>query len=547
MEINKEEIIRYFAKKGFLLDGEVADLFRLLDDNGAAEQILNQVVAMTKSRVITRKVLNFNKTELNSLFFNFPKEKAQIFENFLNLNLGLIPTKIEKIEPKKIEISNFSIPKVKILSSNIIPDKKIEVRDFVMHFRNRFNFMKELLKDRKELSNLVSINKIGSNRSFSLLAMISSKRVTKNKNIIFELEDLTGRINALVGLDKEDIFKKAKEVICDDVVGLKCSGGKDFVYINDIFFPDAYLTEKRKSEEEVYCLFVSDMHVGSSLFLEKNFERFIDWINGKDADEFQKEKLSKIKYMFAVGDNVDGVGVYPGQEALLKIKDIKAQYKKLAEYMDRIPKHISIIMCPGQHDASRVPEPQPSIDEEYAEELTKIPNLYLLSNPAMVEIDATDRKKGLKVLMYHGASMHGWIEEIEELRQGKAHMNPPKVVKYMLKHRHLSPMHSSNVYIPSDKEDCLTIKEIPDVVVTGDLHRTDLDVYNNILIISCSCWQSITPFEEKVGNQPDPCKIPMLNLKTREIKLLDFSDAEEPKEEKTCEQIKDQVVCEVKK
>ena len=45
-------------------------------------------------------------------------------------------------------------------------------------------FMKDLLKDRKELSNLVSVNKIGSNRSFSLIAMISSKRVTKNKNII---------------------------------------------------------------------------------------------------------------------------------------------------------------------------------------------------------------------------------------------------------------------------------------------------------------------------------------------------------------------------
>ena len=203
-------------------------------------------------------------------------------------------------------------------------------------------------------------------------------------------------------------------------------------------------------------------------------------------------------------------------------------------------------MCPGQHDATRVPEPQPPIDEEYAEALTKIPNLYLLSNPAMVEIDSNERKKGLKVLMYHGASMHGWIEEIEELRQGKAHMNPPKVVKYMLKHRHLSPMHSSNVYIPSEKEDCLAIKEIPDVIVTGDLHRTDLDVYNNILIISCSCWQSITPFEEKVGNQPDPCKIPMLNLKTREIKILDFSDSEE-KEDKTCEEKTNEVICEVKK
>ena len=47
---------------------------------------------------------------------------------------------------------------------------------------------------------------------------------------------------------------------------------------------------------------------------------------------------------------------------------------------------------------------------------------------------------------------------------------------------------------------------------------------NNILLIASSCWQSITPFEEKVGNEPEPCRVPLFNLKTREIKILDFSD-----------------------
>ena len=93
----------------------------------------------------------------------------------------------------------------------------------------------------------------------------------------------------------------------------------------------------------------------------------------------------------------------------------------------------------------------------------------------------------------------------------------------MLRHRHLSPIHSGTTYVPGDKEDFLLIKEVPDIMVTGDMHRTDVDLYNNILIICSSCWQSMTPFEEKVGNQPDPCKVPMLNLKTREIKILDFS------------------------
>ena len=46
-------------------------------------------------------------------------------------------------------------------------------------------------------------------------------------------------------------------------------------------------------------------------------------------------------------------------------------------------------------------------------------------------------------------------------------------------------------------------------------------------MIASSCWQSTTPFEEKVGNHPDPCKVPVLNLQTGAIKIIDFSDDDE--------------------
>ena len=377
---------------------------------------------------------------------------------------------------------------------------------------------------RKELDNLVSINKIGDNKSFSVIGLVSAKRITKNKNYIFEIEDPTGKINVLVNRDKENLVKKAKEIILDDVIGLKCSGNREFIYANEIVFPDSFLVEKRKCDNEVYALFISDIHVGSKLFLQDKFERFISWINGKDVDEQMRDKINKIKYLFVAGDNVDGVGIYPGQESLLAIKDMKEQYKILAAYFKQIPDRIKIIMCPGQHDSVRVPEPQPAVDEEFAKDLCEMKNVFLVSNPAMVEIEAGERKKGFKVLMYHGASMiRTWIDEIEELRLGHAHMNPTKVIKYMLRHRHLSPTHSANVYVPNEKEDMLIIKDVPDIVVTGDLHKSDIDIYNNTLLLCGSCWQSMTPFEEKVGNHPDPCKVPMLNLKTREIKILDFT------------------------
>jgi len=520
METN-ENIIKTFAKKGFLLDKDIVDFFVKLADNNLGEQILGHLFALTKQRIISKKLFELNLNEIRAFFVSSRPEQKALLDSFFIFNPFMSKKKEE--EDKIMFNLKKKHPAVKILSSNIIPYKRIEVKDFVLHFRNRYNFFKDILMQRKELSNLVSINKIGANRSFSFIGLVSSKRITKNKNIILEIEDLTGKINALVSSDKKEVFEKAKEVVIDDMVGFRCSGNGDLVFVNDLFFADSFVAEKKRSEEESYALFISDIHMGSTLFLEANFNKFLNWLNGDIEDPIMKEKVEKIKYLFIMGDNVDGVGIYPGQEPLLTIKDIKEQYKALSLLLERVPKNITMIMCPGQHDAVRVPEPQPPIDEEFAPELTKMSNLFLVSNPAMIEVDSNEKRPGFKVVMYHGASMHGWIDEIEDLRQNQANKNPSKVVKYMLRHRHLSPMHSGNVYVPSDKEDMLIIKEPPDIVATGDMHRTDIDMYNNTLIICSSCWQSQTLFEEKVGNFPDPCKVPMLNLKTREIKILDFT------------------------
>jgi len=333
----------------------------------------------------------------------------------------------------------------------------------------------------------------------------------------------------LINQNREEIFEKGKEILLDDVIGFKCSGTRDFLFVNDLFYPDIFLENSFRTDEEIYALFISDIHLGSGNFLEENFNKFIDWLNGKNCSKEQKEVLKKIRYLFIVGDSIDGVGVYPGQEKDLKIKNIKEQYEKLAEFYKKIPKHIDIIQCAGQHDAVRVAEPQPPVGEDFAEPLLEIDNLTLVSNPSLVEIGGSENKQGVKVLMYHGASMHNVINEIEELRLSNAHSTPTKVVKHLLLRRHLAPTHGETVYIPDAKEDPMLIRVVPDIITTGDLHKPDVDKYNGILIISNSCWQSTTAFEEKVGNFPDPCKVPILNLKTRAIKILDFSDDEEVK------------------
>ena len=520
--LNEREILKLCLEKKILLDSEIFKLLSQLDYE-EAKKIINTISELNE-KIITKTFVEKNVSKIENKI-----EDKKVIEK-IKLTLGMqleIHREYEEkpnVEEKK-ESCIFN-KNLKILYSLANITRKIKPEDFTIHFRNRYLGLKKVLQERRELENLISINRInGKRQTLSIIGIVFDKRTTKNKNIILEIEDLTGKINVLINKDKKEVYNKAKNVLQDDVIAIKGFGDKEILFANDIYYPDSMLTEINHLEKDENAAFISDIHVGSSLFLEKNFLKFIDWINGNLGDEKQKEEAKKIRYLFIVGDTVDGVGVYPGQEELLLIKDIKEQYRRLAEYLKKIRKDITIILLPGQHDAVRIAEPQPFLGKNYAEPLYELENLVLVSNPSLVEI--TDEKKRLKILLYHGASMSSFVNEIEELRLSKAHDNPSKVVKELLKRRHLATLHSSVIYIPNEKYDPMMIREIPDIIVTADFHRSDSDFYNNIQIICCSCWQSITPFEEKVGNNPDFCRVPVLNLKTRKLKFLDFLEENE--------------------
>ncbi len=509
--------MRLIRERGLLLEKEVYDLINQIRDVGIARNFLEQLERISGKKIITRNVLGSNVEYVRGFVGNLQEgDKTCVERIFINLGISL-----EVRREMGVKREEGTKQEYKIIYSNTSTDKKLEVKDFAGHFRARFQQLQRILMSRPELqSNLVSINKISSERTnLSIIGIVKEKRVTKNKNLILKLEDLTGEIGVLIKFDREDVFEKADELLLDDVIGVKASGNKDLLFAQDIFFPDSLIYEKTRFENEDCIAFLSDMHCGSDRHLKKSMSKFLEWINSED------ETTRRIKYIFFVGDNVDGVGIFPGQEEVLELKSMKEQYNLLAYYLNQIPKRITMFMCPGQHDAVRVAEPQPLISRKYASELYEIKNLILVTNPTLVKLLEGDKE--FKVLMYHGASIHSFINEIKSLRLMKAHRCPAKAVEQMLKRRHLAPTHSEVVYIPNAEIDPLVIAEVPDILCTGEVHRLDISNYNGVLIITGSCWQAQTPFEEKVGNIPDPAKVPVFNLKTRELKVFDFSDAEE--------------------
>jgi len=452
-------------------------------------------------------------------FLNFIKSKEEkptvitdeIYNEFIN-------KKNEKKKPIQLP-KNFK--SIKIIKNFMLNNEKIDINNWVSYYNSRYNKFKDLLMNRPELNGLVQISKIQKSdlKKVSIIGLVKDVHETSTGNIVAELEDPTGTIKVIFSKNKE-IFRKAEEIVEDEVIGVTGSKRGNFLFAENFIFPDVPEREIKKSPHEGYAVFIADTHIGSKMFLEDEFNKFIKWISGEMGNEKQKEISKKVKYLFIVGDLVDGVGIYPNQEKELAITDIYEQYEVFAKYISKIPKDISIIICPGNHDAVKMSEPQPPLYEEFAKPLQKLPNVILVSNPSVVNIHSSPDFPGFDVLLYHGCSFNYYASNIPKLREG--YKKPEIILEFLLRKRHLAPTHGSTRISPT-KEDFLIIDKIPDIFASADLHKARIGKYKNILTLCCSCFQGRTSFQERMNHFPDPGYVPIVNLKTRETKMLKFS------------------------
>lgn len=537
--MNSKQLLKFCLENGLLVDKEVLSLFDEAGDIDSAKLIIKSIKNYTSHNIITKSVFYENKDKFNELFCNLPKGSQEELEK-IKIKLGL---SIEISKEKSIDFQGYPndaiIPKredfsknkesqnsVEILSPFPDINKKLEVQDFVNYFRGRFSEFKPILQSHSELDNLISIGKIFGNRhKISIIGIISNKSFTKNRNIILEVEDNTGKLKIIVNKDKKELFEKAENLALDSVIGFKGSGNEERFFAEEIVYPDSSLPERKFSKVDESVAFIGDLHFGSKRFMEDNFLRFIDYLNGDLGDE---EDSRKIKYLFLAGDLITGIGNYPDQEKDLEIFDLEEQFIGLAGILSKIRKDIKIIISPGNHDGVRLMEPQPTLDQKYAWPLYELSNVYMTQNPGHVSIGKRDDFSGFSVLTYHGFSYPYYANNIPYLIKKRAMNCPEEIMKYLLKNRHLAPSHTSTQYFPYEK-DGLLISEIPDIFVSAHTHKCGVAYYNNILIVSTSCWEEMTPYQEKFGNTPDHCKVPIFNLKTRKIKILDFEEKEESK------------------
>ncbi|MDD5650535.1 MAG: DNA-directed DNA polymerase II small subunit [Candidatus Nanoarchaeia archaeon] len=543
---NQKEKIDYFIEKGFLISPELLD--KPFDDVILLNSIKNNIITKEKPLILTQDVYQVvsNKGDLNINWIDFEKSKtllekgrdSKIYNTFLDiLDYNTSEEKKEKVETILEEIKEALVRTViekekdpqensiLILKNYVEVNKKREIQDFVSYFKVRYEGLKKILMNRVELQNAVSINKLKpteERQEVAIIGIVSSKSKTKNENIILTLEDTTGTISVLFNKNKPELCTIADDIVLDEVIGIKGNLGDKIVFANSLFMPDVTDVKQKKSEDEAYAVFTSDIHMGLKNFLADDFMNFIKWLNQDYGDDEQKEIAKKVKYLFLVGDMVDGVGVYPGQEKDLVIKDVFEQYRVLAEYLSKIPKEIKIIICAGNHDAVRVAEPQPVLDKKIAKPLYDLENVTIVTNPSVVNIHAARDFPGFNVLLYHGFSIPHYADAVNSIRLAGGQDRADLIMKFYLQRRHFAPTHASNTYIPDPEQDYMLIDKIPDILATGHVHKVSTMVYKGINCINCSCWAARTEEQARRGINPDPSKVILANLKTREIKILNF-------------------------
>ena len=527
MSTNK--ILLKFAKKGINLSPEAYE--RVVNAENPLNFASNLIVKLKSDKFSSKDLVSVSGETVDEILGVKPKTESSNQETLAADVKPAVEKEAPKKEPevdktpqkdapKEIEktgsLESFKkesdktetyVNKEILEASETIKDTKIKFKRNEQKTNVQYDF--KIIQDTSkksytsgELENLIAYFK----SRYEKLANILSKRPE-----LRNYTKITGNISVLFSNKNEELFAEAEKLVRDEVVGVIANKSDDrgFAFGQEIINPGVLRIPEKKMDFGI--VFLSDVHIGSLTFLEDAFQRFIDWINCEFGDEEQRRVAEDVKYLIIGGDIVDGIGVYPNQDKELAIKDITEQYNEAARFLGNIRSDIKIIIAPGNHDASRVAEPQPAVPEEYAKALYELDNVEFISNPGVVSLD------GINVLIYHGRSFDDLVMAVKEFTYEKS----DDIMEEMLQKRHLAPIYGERTPLASELEDYLVIDELPDIFHTGHIHINSYKRFKGIHLINSGTFQTQTEFQKIYNINPTPAEVPIIHKgKYRHFKFL---------------------------
>ncbi len=490
---------------GYQLDKEAFDFLKLVSQKKDPVKLMAEVVK--KLEGASEKTLFINRQFLEETAgTTFPKEEGKPQPP---------PMEVRKAFHAYAEDVDADLKVVEDPTDKISGSADLE--DYLEYFQDRFRRLERILRKRIDARGATPISealKAPNNSNVKIVGMITEKRERKQK-LILRIEDLEASVSLLVSSSaSHEILDKARRLLLDQVVCVSATKVRNNLLIADDFIlPDIPQKKPQKASMPVCAALISDLHVGSKMFMAEAFDRFILWLNGKFGNDRLRNMASRVKYVVIAGDLVDGIGIYPGQMGELAITDVYEQYREVSKFVERIPDYIELIVIPGNHDASRKALPQPAIPQEYGEPLYEARKIHSLGNPCTVHLHQVE------LLLYHGRSLDDIVASVPNM---SFHM-PEKAMRLLLQSRHVAPIYGERTLIAPEKRDLLVIENPPDIFHAGHVHVVGREAYRGSLVVNSGAWQNQTEFQKKMGLTPTPAIAPIVDLQTLQVTTINFT------------------------
>lgn len=503
MQVQEEfrRVVERIVSAGWQLNTEAFQLLQTSTGELDHDKLTDELIATAEKQTTRQRLIDRATVELVLDRLLQPTRADQVAES------------VRAEVPFAAEIES-EVEVLRDPASTLTPGGSIE--EFSLHFRDRFMKLREILRRRSDVRDAHTIaDALGSeqNERVKLIAMIMEKRERENK-LFLTVDDLEDTATVLVPTDRDrKLYDTAMTAPLDQVVCIEAVKSRGNLLVAErITLPDIPDRRPRGANEEIYAALLSDVHIGSRKFLEDVFSRVIVWLKGKEGNALQLHVARRTKYVIIAGDLVDGIGVYPRQEDELSIADIYEQYKVAAKFVEEIPDYMEVILIPGNHDGVRQALPQPAIVKEFAEPVYDARTLTPLGNPCEVALH------GVRFLLHHGRS----LEDLLTSAPGMSFHRPEKAMELQLRCRHLAPQYGSRTSIALSRVDHLVIEEPPDIFHSGHIHVFGQENYRGTLVVNSGAWQSQTDYQQRLGLEPTPGLLPLVNLQTLKLNVINF-------------------------
>jgi DNA polymerase II small subunit/DNA polymerase delta subunit B len=371
-------------------------------------------------------------------------ERGQIVNLFLEKNMTINPLGLDYFyqNPEKIEFFFKTVEQFKEKPTTIDIDfikrvintqtgieevkhrifdkRKFSVDDVSKTLSERYEKIRKYFSNRIELVNTISINRITQNTTgFSLVVMVREK---DENNKTLTVEDLTGETT--IHADASSL----SSVVSDEIIGVVCEKIGDKIKALNVLWPDIPLKrEIPKTEENIYCMFLSDLH------LEQDFEEKTDKII-KEIQSLNYEQF----YIFLFGENF-------------------ANKKTLGDFVRKMSSNSKIVIIQNNSQ---------TFEGE---------DILYFSSPAFLNIH-----KKINLLLCDSKHFSSYKEIWHDKK-------PEEIMLELLKKRHLDPIFE---FEKVSLENSFIIDIVPDIFVSGNFGTSGIKNHKGTTIISCGNFLS---------------------------------------------------------